>query len=887
MATILLVEDDRPLASHWQQALEAEGFRVVHEPSVEGAIDALDSMEFDLVITDIVLESEDAQLSFSGGLAVISYIALNIDPQPKIIATSGMDSQSAFVDRNFRRMNSLRAIQKPIEVSRLIATVKELLAGTTAEIPSRLEIQSAVQSRVMLDVLGDTDGVWDWQVGQEEAQYSAGWRKMLGFAGDDRAGFPNTLAAFTDRIHADDRDAVWQSFNRTLAEGAPYAHEFRIRNKEGQYIWLQSRGRASYNEAGEPIRLVGSAHDISRRKANERELQLARSAIANSGDAVFMVNEQGRFIFVNDMACRSSGYSRAELLGMAVADLNVDIDSAEAFTNKIAPMVRSQKNTLITGRHRRKDSSTFPVEVAIVLVEVGDEQVFCANVRDLTDRQEAAAVLEAKKLIEKSEERIAWATRSANIGIWDWDIRRDKLFVSETYKSQLGIEPEEKFADLADWKQRLHPDDKEQVIREIDTHLEGDQDEYESTYRMRHYDGSYRWLFSRGKAQFDEQGKPLRMLGIHIDATELDQTQFNVMARVIPDSFYIFDLFEKKAVFENRPIYDTSIAPTEDELPILRHVHPDDRQRMIDHAEKLKHCPDGEILEVEYRIRQKDGSYRSFLARDTPYRFDTLGTVRQIVGAATDVTRIREYTEQLERSSLLLHEANRELTISNSDLEQFASAASHDLQEPLRAVNGFVQLLQHKYLEDLDDQAIGYIENAVAGVERMSKVIEGLLNYSRVGKSDNLFEAVSLNEVVDDAIASLSDLIERSCAKISVEQLPTAYGSKILLSQLFQNLLGNAIKYRDKENTPEIKVSGETVMGMHKIKIQDNGIGIEQQYQAQIFGLFKRLHHRREYPGTGLGLAIVKRIADRHEGMVSVESKPGIGSCFTISLPAK
>lgn len=406
METILLVEDDQPLASHWQEALEAENYRVIHERSAEAAIDVLDSTRIDLVITDIVLQSADEQLRLSGGLAVISYIALNLDPQPKIIATSG-NSHSTFVVRNFSRMNSLQALSKPLDVEQLITSVREILATERSKTSqAKREIHDALHSRMLLDVLGATDGVWDWRIDTDDAEYSAGWREMLGFEGNDTKGFPNTLSAFVERVHPRDRESLWESVNQALSEGTAYVYEFRLRHKNDSYIWVQSRGQASFDAQGKAIRLVGATHNITRRKLIERELAISRAAIDNSGDAVFMANQQGEFIYVNETACKRLGYSREELLGMTVPDVDMDVPSCEAFSNEIVPLVLDRQYVFKSGTHRCKDGSVFPVEVATTLVRSGDEIILCKNIRDISERREhEVAILQAKQAAEHSEER--------------------------------------------------------------------------------------------------------------------------------------------------------------------------------------------------------------------------------------------------------------------------------------------------------------------------------------------------------------------------------------------------------------------------------------------------------------------------------------------------
>ncbi|MCL5279599.1 MAG: MEKHLA domain-containing protein [Planctomycetes bacterium] len=317
--------------------------------------------------------------------------------------------------------------------------------------------------------------------------------------------------------------------------------------------------------------------------------------------------------------------------------------------------------------------------------------------------------------------------------------------------------------------------------------------------------------------------------------------------------------------------------------PITRLLPP---ERKDEEAEILRRLRHGEYVEHFETVRvAKDGRHVEVSASISPLR-DATGN---LVGASKilrDITKLKQAQEALRRVNEQLQEQAEELAATNKDLEQFAYVASHDLQEPLRAVGGFVTLLQQRYQGKLDEKADNYINAAVDGVTRMQALINGLLEYSRVGTRGNVPAPVAAGAALQEALENLQMLIRESGALITADPLPTVRADANQLTHVFQNLIANAIKFR-AERTPEIQVGSRRQDGAWLLWVRDNGIGIEPQYRERIFTIFQRLHTRTQYPGTGIGLSICKRIVERHGGRIWVESQPGQGSTFHFTLPDK
>jgi hypothetical protein len=238
--------------------------------------------------------------------------------------------------------------------------------------------------------------------------------------------------------------------------------------------------------------------------------------------------------------------------------------------------------------------------------------------------------------------------------------------------------------------------------------------------------------------------------------------------------------------------------------------------------------------------------------------------------------RVAERTEELASRA-------KDLERSNTELQQFAYVASHDLQEPLRTISSFTQLLAKRYSDKLDDKAKEFINFAVDGCKRMQTLINDLLAFSRVGTHGQSLEAVGCNGALDRVLKSLKVAIEESGAQITRDSLPVVLADEMQLCQLFQNLIGNAIKFRGTE-VPRIHISAEKNGASWKIEVRDNGIGIAAEHADRIFVIFQRLHTKTQYPGTGIGLAICKKIAERHGGRIWVEPNPGGGSTFCFQM---
>lgn len=364
------------------------------------------------------------------------------------------------------------------------------------------------------------------------------------------------------------------------------------------------------------------------------------------------------------------------------------------------------------------------------------------------------------------------------------------------------------------------------------------------------------------------------------DRLSLEQHLLATLVENMPDAIYFKDR-DSRFIRCNQSMADLFQVPgPEDVVGRTDHdffpraeadVYRADEQHIMQTGEPI-------INKEEYEL-WRDGHYHWVLSTKLPLH-DTSHNIIGTFGLSRDISDLKRAEAGLAARVSELQALHAELQRSNQELEQFAYVASHDLQEPLRTVIGFCQLLEMEQQHALNDSGRMYLETIVDGGKRMQRLISDLLEYSRIGRRGENFQTVSLNSAVDHAIALLQAPIQDSDARIQVGDLPQVLGDSGQLIRLFQNLIGNAIKYRGPQ-APQISIECCSTDAEWKVRISDNGIGIPQEFSEQVFIIFKRLHTRTEYPGTGIGLAVCKRIVERHGGRLQLVYETGAaeGAC--------
>lgn len=460
--------------------------------------------------------------------------------------------------------------------------------------------------------------------------------------------------------------------------------------------------------------------------------------------------------------------------------------------------------------------------------------------------------------------------------------------VNRAFATMLGYEEAE--LKNVKWQEFSHPDDIEATRQVIGPILDGNIASARFEKRYLHKNGSTVWADLGTTLRRDKNGKPLYFVSTITDITERkrveeklreNEANFRNMVETIPLAIYMSRGEEQIGEFLNHE-FNTLFGYTLEDIPTVDHwwplAYPDaEYRRKISEewTEKVKKAISTQtpIEPMEVVVTCKDGT-----TKNIAWGYMTMGDKNYAFGL--DLTG-RKKAEEKNRLYI------EELARSNTDLQQFAYVASHDLQEPLRMVSSYLQLIERRYKDRLDDDANIFIHYAVDGANRMQALIVGLLEFSRVKTHGQDFAPVEIAAVLEAVCRNLHARIVESKAVVHYGEMPVIQGDESQITQLFQNLLQNALKFRREGIPPVIDIRTETTDTGPIFSVHDNGIGIESQYFERIFTIFQRLHTREEYPGTGIGLSICKRIVERHGGTIWLESTAGAGTSFYFNIPGE
>jgi PAS domain S-box-containing protein len=687
-------------------------------------------------------------------------------------------------------------------------------------------------------------------------------------------------------LHPDHVQRVVDKISQCFKSGEVWEDTFPLRGRDGNYRWFLSRAVPIRNPEGKVVRWFGTNTDISAHQDAEKHLAQMegryRGLLEAAPDAMVVVNQGGEIVLLNVQAEKQFGYRRDELVGQKVKNI-IPEGFAERLiadgTRSAAEALAQQIGTGIELSGRRKDGSEFPIEIMLSPLESAEGTLVTAAIRDISVRRNAElhlAQMEGRYrgLLEAAPDAMVVVNQGGEIVLLNvqaekqFGYRRDEL-VGQKVKNIIP----EGFAErlIADGTRSA----AEALAQQIGTGIElsgrrKDGSEFPIEIMLSPLESAEGTLVTAAIRDISVR----RAAELHLAQME---GRYRGLLEAAPDAMVVVNQVGEIVLLNVQA--EKQFGYRRDELigQKVKNIIPEGfAERLV--ADALRSAEDALAQQIgtgiELTGRHKNGS-------DFPIEL-MLSPLESAEGTLVTAA-IRDITTRKKAEENLLHKVE-ELNRSNEELGQFAYIASHDLQEPLRMVASYTQLLSRRYKGKLDADADEFIAFAVDGASRMQHLTQDLLAYSRVGTKGRDLLDTSGEEALQRALINLRGAVEESGAVVTHDPLPTVWADETQLIQLFQNLVGNGIKYQNG-GVPRVHISAARIDGKKWIfSVKDNGLGIDSQYFDKIFGMFQRLHKREEFAGTGIGLAICKKIVERHGGSISVESQPGQGSTFRFAL---
>ena len=599
-----------------------------------------------------------------------------------------------------------------------------------------------------------------------------------------------------------------------------------------------------------------------------------QTTLSSIGDAVIATDTNGKVTLLNEVAQSLTGWTQEQAAGLPLEQVFVIVNenTGAVVENPVARSLREgrvvdlKNDTMLIGKGGKQtpiDDSAAPI-----LDQDGNATGVVLVFRDITGRKEAEVQL------KRAEQRFRTAVSAVSDILWTNNPKGEMESDQPGWGGFTGQSREEYQG--YGWAKAVHPDDAQPTINGWNLAV-AERRKFVFEHRVRRHDGVWRLLSICALPIIGADGEIQEWVGVHTDITEKKEAErilqeslgrFNFMAESMPQKIFTANT-RGEVTYLNRQ-WSEFTGLTFKQIKdggSTQLIHPGDLQEHIRIWWHSIHT--GEFFQCIHRFKRNDGMYRWHLSRAHAMR-DDAGKISMWIGSSTEIHEEREIQEKLARA--------------NQDLESFAYSASHDLQEPLRMITSYSQMLVNGFKGQLDGEAeicVGFI---IDGTRRMKDLLADLLAYTAVdAKTTVAAETLDLNQIVQEVTRSMKLAIEESGAVITSDPLPSISGHRAHFIQLFQNLISNSMKYRSKRPC-RIHISVEEENGNRRFAVADNGIGISPQHHEKIFGVFKRLHGKK-IPGTGIGLAICQRVVERHHGRIWVESGLDTGATFFFTLP--
>lgn len=766
------------------------------------------------------------------------------------------------------------------------------------------------------------------------------WYDYTGHSPDNTLG-----VAWLSVVHADDIEQMQRNFREANASQIPFNLEYRIRGADGIYRWILDSGSPMFDKAGVFEGYIGSRINIDQRKQAEDAVRNSERRFRQLADdlpqIVWTADADGYVDYYNKQWYRLIGDENQ--FGDISFLVHVHPDDQARCFESWHNVVRSGEPYEIEFRFKIKypveGYQWFLVRALPIKNENGQIVKWYGTCTDIDE------VKRIEQTLRESEERFRFVVNSAPVMVWMSDPQKRFTFFNKRWLEFTGRNMESELWD--GWKDGILPEDLETGLGAYNEAFEAHRN-FEVEFRLKRHDGQYRWIVCHGIPRFSYDGSFLGYIGSSIDIHERKNIRLELEKRVAERTHEIMHknkaleetTRELKEINNQLELRNEELRQSEERYLRMTNEVEDyaiillSKDGYIENwnkgAEKIKGYTSEEIIGKHFRLfythadqhqglaerlieeatQMGKSTYEGLRVRKDGSTFwgytvitalhndknDVIGfskVTRDLTERKMAEDRLKMYAEQLEQK-------NRELERSNGELSSFSYVASHDLQEPLRKIQAFGNLIQARDADHLSDNSKDYFDRMVKAAIRMQNLIDSLLEFSRTSTARKNFESTDLNVLLDEVKKELAHRIEEKKALILSAHLPTLQIIPFQFRQLLSNLISNSLKYSQKDITPVIEIKAthikaaklnetEALPGKDYVRfsVADNGIGFEQEYAAKVFELFQRLHGRNEYSGSGIGLAICKKIVENHQGFMRAESEPDKGTTFYFFIPVK
>ena len=732
---------------------------------------------------------------------------------------------------------------------------------------------TTLNERFQLIATATNDTIYDWDLITNIVWWGAGITSMFGYPPEMVEG---TLDWFLEKVHPDNRETVGNSLDNAIGTDLKnWESEYKFRHNDGRYLDVLDRAFLLYDEGGNPIRFVGSMLDITERKLAEKEIFTAkeqyRLLVDNAPDIIFTIVPDATFTSLNPAFETLLSWKADEWIGKPFAGL-IHPGDLPSLINLFQQAMQGITPPLFEARVLTKQGDYLTGEFFIKLhYENGAVVNIVGICRDITERKKA------EEKIIKAQEQLRESINASGIGLWDLNLQTNEAYLSVEWKKQIGYEDHELQGGVEVFTSRLHPDDAKQMEESMNEFFSGKRELFESEYRIRHRDGSYRWINGRAAIKRDNTGKPLRLYGTHLDITERKKAEekINMLAIAVKNSADNIAITDKdfKIIFVNEAFCKTYGYKTEEiigspiSIIISKNDYPENKKTLYPALNKEK-IWQGEAINIT-----KGG-------KDIPVYIslssipDEKGETTLVVGITRDITKQKEYEQELQLAKEAAEVANRAKS-------EFLSNISHELRTPLNGIIGMTDIVAGTALTKNQER---FINNIKISGENLLAIINDLLDFSKI--ESGKLELAEVEFSLRDELASILKPQGLHAFSKGLELLynidgaipETVIGDSQRLEQIITNLIGNAIKFTEHGSVmlsaKEESRDGEKI-SLH-FTVADTGIGIPKEKQKLIFDSFTQADNsvQRQFGGTGLGLAISASLVNLFGGRIWVESDP-------------